>query len=602
MPGVICYRTPSQDCVVLGHLYRSSYDETNATSLGYDPRTSPSQKSEPPNPPPAGSCVKPKSNCRLCSLKQPRLTLLSISPEIVLLVLSELPGLEILKCRYICSTFKRLIDQSKKLQYIIQSNVRGLEPLGDSRSASSSFANLLFRERGWVMFGSIRGTYQSLHNPPSSANDSTLKLRSTYDCGRFILYRGNHVIEHSLYPFYDFNPQEYEIPNFGVERLGQVASNNKVLVYSTQRQVSCIAFRIIYSQSYREIHVYSKTTSEIVNVLSAPHLGNFGAPSIHGNWIAALFHSEHRYSGVIVWNWKSGNIVDTLHDAHSPVLSVAFLDETTLAVVLTDRSACTARIETYQISNQQALLSSSFSLPDAHPSKWYAKVDIYTGGDFSHPGSERMLRDEGIVALDLEMRIRAPHNPETTTADRRLNAILVMHKRIFSSSHSTRARVSATPIPWANWSPNHFRILTGVRLSPQHPVWGHRLVAVGPELDKVSLFDFCPVGVKAVAQVWKGNGTWGVSSNGRGGISVRAALAQRARTLVRASALGAVVGWFDNLSPVSVQIPYVVSVRRGMIDVVDTMLDGSSIVITMRESEPTDQSISTRAVLFNLAS
>ncbi|CAE6463523.1 unnamed protein product [Rhizoctonia solani] len=502
------------------------------------------------------------------------------------MVLSELPGSEILNCRSVCNTFKRLIDQSKKLQYIIQSTVRGLEPLGDSGSASSNLANLLFRERSWTMFGSIPGSCWSLQNPPNLADGPTQKLCSTYNCGKLALFRGNHAVEHSLYPLQDINLREYEIPSFGVEDLDFVASTNDVLVYSTGKT----------------IHVYSKAGNELLNVLSAPHLGTLRVPTIHGSWIAALFSSEHRCNSVLIWNWKSGRLIDTLHDAYSPVLSTAFFDDTTLAVVCTNRSACAARVDTYELGTQEIVLRSSVSLPDAHPSKWYAKADIYTGGEAAHSGTERMLPNEGIVAIDLEIRIRIPHNPETITADRRLNAILVAHKRIFSPPHSTKAGAAVTCIPWTSWSPDHFRLLTGVRLSPQRPVWGRRLIAVGPESGKISLFDFCPVGLKAVAQVWKGSGTWGASSNGRGGVSVRAALAQRARTLVRASNLGALASWFDNLSPTSVQIPYVVSVRRGMIDVVDTMMDGSSIVLTMRESDPSEQSTSTRIILFNHAS
>ncbi|KAG8723800.1 hypothetical protein FRC11_002302, partial [Ceratobasidium sp. 423] len=329
------------------------------------------------------------------------------------------------------------------------------------------------------------------------------------------------------------------------------------------------------------IHIYSNATDDVVSILSAPYHGTLGIPSVRGKWIAALFHSERRCSGVLIWNWKSGKLIDTLHDAHSPALSIAFLDGTTLAVVHTDGSACSARVDTYELSIQGTELKLSVSLPDAHPSKWYAKVDIYAGDESAPPESERTMCNEGIVAIDLEMRMRAPHNPETITTDRELTAILVMHKRIFSPVHNTNRGTPIIRVPWTSWSTNHFRMLTGVRLSPQRPVWGHRLVVVGPEPDKVSLFDFCPVGARAVAQVWKGNGTWGASSTGRGGVSVRAAMAQRARTLVRANTLGVAAGWFDNLKPSVDQIPYVVSVRRGVMDVADTMMDGGNIVVTL---------------------
>ncbi|CAE6466861.1 unnamed protein product [Rhizoctonia solani] len=562
MPGVICYRTPSQDCVLLGHLYRSSYDKTGYGSGLQEASSSTVQST--------GYYTKLKPNCRLCSLAQPRLTLLSVSPEIVLSILAELAGPEILNCRNVCKTLKRLIDQSVKLQYIIQANVRGLEPL---------VANMLFRERSWTMFGSIPSACFSLQRPPDLVNDLAPKRYSTYHSGKLVLCCGNQTIEHALHPRAASDPQEYEVPQLEVDGLRPVAATRDVLVYSTEST----------------IHIYSKANNEIVSVLTAPHLDSLGIPSVRGNWIAALFRSERRCSGVLIWDWKSGKLIDTIYDAYSPALSVTFFDEATLGVVHTDRNACSARVDTYKLDIEGIALRSSVSLPDAHPSKWYAKADIYTGDESSPPGSERMMPNEGIVAINLEMRIRAPHNPETITADRRLSVILVVHKRIFSPDQGT----PVTRIPWTHWSANNFRILSGVRLSPQRPVWGYRLVAVGPEPDKLSLFDFCPIGARQVAQVWKGNGTWGVSSSGRGGVSVRAALAQRARTLVRASTLGAVVGWFDNLKPSVDQIPYVVSVRRGVVDVVDTMLDGGNVVVTLEDGNLAEQSTSTRVILFN---
>ncbi|KAH7332848.1 hypothetical protein B0J17DRAFT_677820 [Rhizoctonia solani] len=561
MPGVICYRTPSQDCVLLGHLYRSSYDKT-----GYD-RVSQEGSSVVPS---SGRYTKLKPNCRLCSLAHSRLTLLSVSPEIVLLILAELAGPEILNCRHVCKTLKRLIDQSIKLQYIIQANFRGLEPLVGSTSASSDLANMLFRERSWAMFGSIPSACYSLQRPPDLVNGLASKRYSTYHSGKLVLCSGNHAIEHTLHPRVVSDPQEYEVPNFEVDGLEPVAATRDVLLYSAGRT----------------IHIYSKATNEIVGVLTAPHLETLGIPSVR----APL-------CGVLIWNWKTGKLIDTLYDAYSPALSVTFFDEATLAVVHTDRNACSARVDTYKLSIEGIALKSSVSLPDAHPSKWYAKADIYTGDESAPPGSEQMMPNEGIVAINLEMRIRAPHNPETITADRRLSAILVAHKRIFSPDRTQGTPV--TRIPWTNWSANNFRMLSGVRLSPQRPVWGYRLVAVGPEPDKLSLFDFCPIGARQVAQVWKGNGTWGVSSSGRGGVSVRAALAQRARTLVRASTLGAVVGWFDNLKSSDDQIPYVVSVRRGVVDVVDTMLDGGNVVVTLEDGNLVEQPASTRVILFN---
>ncbi|CUA67956.1 hypothetical protein RSOLAG22IIIB_07640 [Rhizoctonia solani] len=345
-------------------------------------------------------------------------------------------------------------------------------------------------------------------------------------------------------------------------------------------------------------HIYSKTANEIISILRAPHHSTLGTPSVRGNWIAALFRSERRYNGVLIWDWSSGK-VDIVHDTFSPALSVLFLDNSTLAVVHTDRSAGSARVDTYGLGAQGVVLKSSVSLPDAHPNKWYAKADLYTGDESAPFGSERMMQHEGIVAIDLEMRIRAPHNPENIAANRRLIAVLVAHKRIFTARDNATPGTPVSRIPWESWCANHSRMLTGIRLSPQRPVWGYRLVAVGPELDKVSLFDFCPVGAREVAQVWKGNGTWGVSSSGRGGVSVRAALAQRARTLVRANTLGVVAGWFDNLKLSVEEMAYVVSVRRGVVDVLDTMLDGGNIVVTLQDRVVAEHPTSTRVILFN---
>ncbi|CAE6494561.1 unnamed protein product [Rhizoctonia solani] len=583
MPGVICYRTPSQDCILLGHLYRSSYSRNAqlAACEVWSHQEASSLISQP-----TGHYTKAKPNCRLCSPADSRLTLLSVSPEIVLLILARLPGWGILKCRYVCKVLKRLIDQSTKLQYIIQSNARGLEPLGDSSSASSDLSNLLFRERSWTMFGSMPGIYHSLQNPPDPANGSTSKRYSTYNLGKLVLCSGSHIVEHTLHSHLEDESQQHHIPNLGAEDLDPVGATHGILVYSNGST----------------IYIYSKVTNEVVSIVSVPYHGTLGVPSVRGSWIAALFRSEYRCNGVLIWNWKSGKLIDALHEAFSPALSIAFFDETTLAVVHTDRSACSARIDTYELSTIGAELKLSVSLPDAHPSKWYAKVDIYTGDESAPLESERMMCNAGIVAIDLEMRMRAPHYPETIAIDRVLNAILVMHKRIFSPVRNTNRETPIIRVPWTDWCADHFRMLIGVRLSPQRPVWGYRLVAVGPEPDKVSLFDFCPVGVRTVAQVWKGNGTWGASSAGRGGVSVRAAMAQRARTLVRVNTLGVAAGWFDNLKPSVDQIPYVVSVRRGVRDIVDTMLDGGNIIVTLRDRDPAEHTTSTRIILFNFIS
>ncbi|KAG9076138.1 hypothetical protein FRC06_009682, partial [Ceratobasidium sp. 370] len=127
------------------------------------------------------------------------------------------------------------------------------------------------------------------------------------------------------------------------------------------------------------------------------------------------------------------------------------------------------------------------------------------------------------------------------------------------------------------------------------PVWGNRIIALGPEPDKLALFDFCSVRAKAASVVWKAPSARGSSSifsegggsSVNGGVSVRAALVQRAQTLVRVNSLGAGVGWFEGMgvgvSGVAEQMPYVVSVKRGISGVESAVVDGEWIVILSEE-------------------
>jgi hypothetical protein len=66
-----------------------------------------------------------------------------------------------------------------------------------------------------------------------------------------------------------------------------------------------------------------------------------------------------------------------------------------------------------------------------------------------------------------------------------------------------------------------------------------------------------------------------------GGISVRAALAQRARTLVRANSLGVGAGWFEGMGVGGVvdQMAYVVSVRRGMGGIESVEMDSERVMV-----------------------
>ncbi|KAG9076181.1 hypothetical protein FRC06_009652, partial [Ceratobasidium sp. 370] len=175
----------------------------------------------------------------------------------------------------------------------------------------------------------------------------------------------------------------------------------------------------------------------------------------------------------------------------------------------------------------------------------------------------------------------------------KLSVILVVDKRAVAHA-STTFSAGSGPVPWSKWSSNRFHVLPNVRLASafqSSPLWGNRIIALGPEPDKLALFDFCSVGAKAASVVWKAPSARGSSSTfsggggGRinGGVSVRAALAQRARTLVRADSLGVGVGWFEGMgvgvSGFAEQMPYVVSVKRGISGVESAAVDAERVVI-----------------------
>lgn len=591
MPGVICYRTPSQDCASLGHLYRSSpYADTAAAPPTRHERQSLQRPSGSSSTPSTLSERFPKLRPNRSSESPLSISLLlSFSPEVVLLILSELPGRDILRCRSVCKLLKQFIDQSAKLQYIAQANARGFEVLNYQNSARLCLARMLSRERNWTTFGSISSTHFVLDDPPRAEDDPDHRTYSIYDSGKLLLCRGRHVVEHVL------------------RASGARSEEYEVLGFESPQCNSADAFQDWLGLGGGEaVHIYCMPEREVTRVLSVPHRGAIDSVQFYGDFVAAIFRPERQCSGVLVWNWKNGKLIGTLLSVHAPALSFTFLDETTLALVRTDRSARSARIDTYTIGAHGAALQSSLALPDAHPTKWYARADIHAGKNLVHSGCERLKDEQGIVAIDMELRIRAPHDPNTNTTDRRLSVILAIHKRsilnptIVTPPTDSLGKTSAST-PWPLWSANNFRMITGVRISPNSPVWGHRIIAMGPELDKISLFDFCPIGVRAASQVWRASGSWGSHTTSGGGVSVRAALAQRARKLVRANELGVPVGWFDSMKPVVDQMPYVVSIRRGITDVQKVMLDGNSIVV-LRNNEMPEQPASSKVILFDFSS
>ncbi|KAG9080025.1 hypothetical protein FRC06_007166, partial [Ceratobasidium sp. 370] len=204
-----------------------------------------------------------------------------------------------------------------------------------------------------------------------------------------------------------------------------------------------------------------------------------------------------------------------------------------------------------------AYLRSSLALPDAHPTKWYAKAGIYAGGITTPPGCESLQYDRGVIAISLKLHFRSPHDPTVTLMDRKLLVILAVDKQAVAHA-STTLPPGSGPIPWSKWSSNRFHVLPNVQLAlafQSSPVWGNHIIAPGPEADKLALFDFCSVRAKAASMVWKAlsaRGSSSIFSEGgggsvNGGVLVRAALVQRAQTLVRVNSLGAGVGWFKGM-------------------------------------------------------
>ncbi|KAG8741060.1 hypothetical protein FRC10_003400 [Ceratobasidium sp. 414] len=277
--------------------------------------------------------------------------------------------------------------------------------------------------------------------------------------------------------------------------------------------------------------------------------------------------------------------------------SFTFLNLDEIALVRTNGSAGSAQIDVYAIGPSCAFIRSSLALPDAHPTKWYSKAGIYAGGMTASSGCEPLQYDRGVVAISLKLRVRAPHDPTTILTNRKLSVIVVIDKKAIAYA-STAFLPGSSPIPWPKWSSNRFRVLSNIRLASSwhsSPVWGHRIITLGPEPDKLALFDFCAVGAKAASVVWKAPNAKGSTSNfsggggGRinGGVSVRAALAQRARTLVRTNSLGVGADWFEGMGVgvggVAEQMPYVVSVRRGISGVESAVVDGERVIILVSQ-------------------
>ncbi|KAG8708278.1 hypothetical protein FRC09_001340 [Ceratobasidium sp. 395] len=435
------------------------------------------------------------------------------------------------------------------------------------------------------MFGSIPGVNDILGIPVESDDDDDDESPSpaelvVYDSGRIFRCRGSCLAIQTL------GPGQSEVRQYVVPGLRNVVED------------SIVGFGESFAFSTLNVaYVYSLAKSEIVRALPAPRRGTMGVLRVQGDLLASLFFPERQSSGVLVWNWKTGQLIDTLFSAGAPTLSFGFLNQNEIALIRTNQSAGSAWLDIYTIGSSSAFRRSSFALPDAHPSKWYAKAEIYCGGTIAPPGCEPLRHDHGIIAIALELRVRSPHTPTATLTNRKLSAILVIQKQALANDPASLCSRSEV-IPWSRWSSNRVRVLSNVRLaSTLHasPVWGNRIVALGPEPDQLSLFDFCSVGVKASSVVWKAPSAIGATSNfsggggGRinGGVSVRAALAQRARTLVRVNSLGISSGWFEGMGVgvegVVEQMPYVVSVRRGMSGVDCATLDGDRVVVLKSE-------------------
>ncbi|KAF8600609.1 hypothetical protein BDV93DRAFT_546310 [Ceratobasidium sp. AG-I] len=563
MPGVICYRDRPQDCASLGHLYRSS---PNAALVARSTRTEqkPSRVSVVPARFRTLASTRNSQNFRLgysaAAVSLP--LLLFLAPEVVLLVLEKLPGPDILCCR-----------SSAKLQYIAEASARGLEPLRHSTPARLCVSRLFARERNWAMLGSISGTQLRLNRPEPDE-----VLRVIYDSGRLFVFNGSKILVYSLYGGRSPAVREYDLPEFnslaGVE----------VIPFGDY-----IGFSILGA-----IHVFSIESGEVIQTLHVPRRGTVDSLRFHGDTVAALFYPERQSAGVLLWNWRLGKLIGLLHSDHFPTLSFTFLRHDKIVLVRTDRSAGSARLDTYTFGSSRATLRSSLALPDTHPTKWYAKAIIHGGETSFQPGSEPMQHDRGVLALDIELRARAPHDPSTVATNRNIALLLVVNKKALVDVPSDSV---SNPVPWTKWSSGRHRILAEVRIAGQSVVWGHRIVGfqTGAEPGKVVLLDFCPVGVRAVSSVWSaGTKSWGGSRGigSSGGVSVRAALAQRARTLVRASDPGFTRGWFEGMGQQSTQMPYVASVRRGMVDAQSVILDGERIVLMKGDGVEEDEPIS----------
>ncbi|QRV81722.1 F-box protein [Ceratobasidium sp. AG-Ba] len=587
MPSVICHRVRSQDCASLGHLYRSSPNAAGARPVRAGRHTLRLFVDG------KGSGTGRRGLAKSPSPSRVSLPLLLIlSPEIVLLVLAELPGLDILRCRTVCKLLKLFIDNSAQLRYIVEAHARGFEPLHNANCAQHHILQLLARERSWAMFGSIPGMQTTLDRPTvddDNDNGPAPAERILYDSGRMFVVHGSHVTVWTLGPRIP-SRKEYVVPGLNENAGDSIIAFGDQIAFSTSNAVC----------------VYSLEAQEIVRVLLAIR-GRIIDMRVQGDYLAGLFRPERQSSGATLWNWKTGLLIDTFHSTGSPVLSFTFLNKESMALVRTDRSARSAQIDVYEVIDSKARLRSSLALPDTHPTKWYSKAHIYASDAATLPECELLQHDAGVVAISVKLRVRSPHDPATTLSSRKLSMILVVRKRALN-----QAPPSSTPIPWSEWSSNQFRVLAGVKFAPisrSSPVWGSRIVALGPDPDKISLFDFCAVGAKAASVVWKAPNPGGVrsvfSGGGGGGISggvsVRAALAQRARTLVRANSLGIGAGWFEGMGISSEgtveQMPYVVAIRRGMSGVYAVTVDGERVVV-LKNEENSEGSIVSRVTSF----
>jgi hypothetical protein len=135
----------------------------------------------------------------------------------------------------VCKLLKQFIDQSTKLQYIVQANARGLEPLRNSGSARLRLAYLLCRERNWYMFGSISSTHATLISPSHSDDNSAPKAYFVYTSGKLLVCRGDFVIEHTLRLCNARKAQEYEVPGLGDLHYSSVAAGQDLLGFSGNR-------------------------------------------------------------------------------------------------------------------------------------------------------------------------------------------------------------------------------------------------------------------------------------------------------------------------------------------------------------------------------